>query len=235
MNYILTKFKSLLPIGVKDFFYIGIIVILIILHINSCHNNHVINHDLSLPALTTGTNKLDANGVNHFTVPEKEVTKSQMKDATKDIKKNIGTSEVKSVTDLVTKINITTPEVPIELGLNNDSLKANYDIKDIHIKFSGDINTKKGIFQVNLVPDTLQLVRHTKKHWFKPDENLIDVTHTNGLFKDTLASSMSYKESKILFSIGPTMGVQINPITGIISPFIGVGITYSIFNIKRKN
>lgn len=239
MNYILKFFKSLTsyPLGARDFLFTAIIIIMISISYFSNRTGKT-SKDINIPTFSKVEKRVDNKGVTHSIVEEKQFTKSEMKEATKSIKKDLNTSEIESVTQSTTNINITTPEVPLDLDMKDNSISSSYDTKDIHIEYNGDISTKTGLFKLHLTPDTTTFIRHRKGHLFKPDEHKVDIVHSNKLFVDSMALSYSYTQPKIIIVFGPSIGANIVGInsnfTPKIKPYIGIGATFNLISIKSK-
>ncbi len=84
---------------------------------------------------------------------------------------------------------------------------------------------------ITLKDDTISIKRYDTRRWFlAPLEHKIDVTHTDTSIHSTMASSVSYKEPKVLFTIGPYVGYD--PFSR--KPSIGIGVTFNVISIKSR-
>lgn len=237
MNYIVNKVKVLLSsFEVKDFFYIGIIAILILIHIGSCNMNKSITAiNLSIPKITPVATYVDKKGETHEVIKEKVYTENQMKIITDSIKHSLKASEVKSVTQAITTVDTTLHTKTFYVDTIDHTIQASYQDTGCYLEFTGNTQTKFGQFKLILVPDTATFIQTFKNHLFKPSTYSIDIHHTNPYFKTTEGMSYTVKENKVLFTIGPVMGIEYNPFTKITSPFVGIGISYNLIGIRKKN
>lgn len=236
LNYITRFFKSLFTtkIGGRDLLLIGVIAFMVF-KLQYC-NNPGPNTHTTTPALAVVEKTKAKDGTTQTVVPVTVLTKKEMKEATKPIKKNLGLDEVTSVDTIVTGIDVKTDTIPVVEDSTNNTVSTTYETKDIVIKHLYDVINKTGQFNLHITPDTATYVHGVKTHWLKADEHTLRVQHTNDLFNDTLAASYTYKEPKPWLVIGPSVGASINYTDNKwkVSPMVGVTATFPLLTLKRK-
>ena len=231
---VLTFLKSLfskLSLGAKDLFYIGVIIIgFLILHHSSPSYTGL---NIKPPDLVKVEKKIDKNGDIHSQATEVVFTKKQAAVVSKDIKKETKLDKINSVSTFVTHVNFKSPEVPVNISGLQKIVFDKYEDKNISLSHTYNPVTQKGQFDFHLTPDTVTFVRGQKTHLFRANENKIDIKHSNKLFNDTLATSYTWKEDKVVCVIGPSFGIQYDFLNKKVAPVIGFTITYNLLGFKK--
>lgn len=232
MNYIKNILKSLKSLTIRDFLFIGVIIFLLF-KVQWCNPPH--SRDVKLPELTKVEKVIAKDGTTQSVIQQIVLSKAEMKESTKSITHNLNNSSTSNVTQVVTKLDLTTEDIPTTLDELNHVITDTYKTKDIVISHTYNLDSKMGKFDVHLTPDTVTIVNGIKTHWFRPNEYNVHINHTNELFNDTLGSSYTFKESKPWLVIGPSIGVGVkydNKFS--VYPTIGITATIPLISIKRK-
>ena len=234
MNYIKSFFKSLAAakVGARDFLFSFTIVLL--LFTGDWCNKSNSSSTIKTPSLAPVEQTTAKDGTKQTVVPVTVLTKEDMKQVTKPIKKNLGLDKVSSVDSVVISVDVKTDSIPVTI--TDSTVETVYKTDDITIKHLYDVVNKTGQFDVHLTPDTVTFVHGVVTHWLKPDEHTLRIQHTNSLFKDKLASSYTYKEPKPWVVVGPSTGIAFS-YDGVkirAYPMIGVTATVPLIMFKHK-
>jgi len=141
----------------------------------------------------------------------------------KDVDKYISKTEVKFVEKPV--------YVPIVLDNDSNKVKEGYYVvekKDDYINVRAVAGPDTGSISISSV-DTLTRVVTRKNKLFKPDEYDVLLTNASPYNKIESGYSFTIKERPVLFDVSLQAGY--NPFTR--KPYVGIGISKSIFKIKK--
>lgn len=114
-----------------------------------------------------------------------------------------------------------------------DSTSGDFQIskKDEWIDLSVEGNIKSGESSIRLqTNDTISVVTTQKKHLFKPDETLIDISLRSPYHKIGQMRSISVEDKRSVLVLGPQVGY--NPFNGKVT--YGVGVTLNLLSLKLR-
>ncbi len=239
MVFIKTLKSLFAQLSIKDFFYILIILIFLVLLLrtNSCHSKNI-HSNISLPSIESVVHKIDKKGTEFAEIKQTIYTQKDLDHLTDSFKKVLKVNKITSVTNSIEHLQgqVTTTNT-IYLDTIKHTITDHYFDKNLKLGYSGDLMIKRGEFTWEFTPDTATYITSIKKHWFKSDEYSINIYHTNDYFTKSVVAgnSYSYRPPKVQFCIGPNFGVSYSLVDKKIHPFIGFGVSYNLIGIKRKD
>lgn len=225
--------KKLLSIlTVKDYIFIGIIVVLLFLFLTKgCRKDP--NVQVVQPTLQKTTQKTDKKGNAYTEVKGTLYTEAQMKSITDSIKKVLGKGKVQTVTQTVTRIDTMLKQDTLYVDNETGEIYVADSNKNVQLSYRGNYKTKTGNFHMVLTPDTATGITTIKKHLFKANELTLNQYHTNSLFIPSEGYVYTAKIPKVLGAIGPTLGAAYCS-DGKLHGFAGVGITFNLIGIRSR-
>jgi len=174
--------------------------------------------------------KKDAKGNEYDQINEKSYSKEDFKKYTDSVKKVYNVSKVDGVVVYVDRAKIVHDTVKITIDSINHEIYVIDSNKYYINSFYGNIKQDTGVFNLKIVPDTVQLVFGKKTHFLKPTENIIDMTHTNKFINTSLANAYTINEPKPILDLDAFVGI--NPFNQ--KPVFGIGIGFHILNVYSK-
>lgn len=230
----LTSLKSFIAkISMEDFLLLIACIIIFVLFIKNKHLNNTILDNVIPPPIVAVEHKIDKKGTEYSEIKQTLYTQNEVNHMTDSLRKILRASKITGVTTEISNLNgqITTHNT-ITHDTIYQTISDTSKNKFLTLTYFGDLKNQIGKFTFEFVPDTATYVSSFKKHWFKPTDYSINIYHTNNYFKEAViaGSSYTYKEPKILFTFGPTIGYDfINK-----KSILGIGLTYNLISIKKR-
>lgn len=171
----------------------------------------------------------DEKGSTHSVVPSITVTEKTLETLVDSLLSE--NKRLKNAQSL-TQVTQTTDTVFITKILWKDSTKSDFEITHednyIYLKATGNVNTQEANISLES-KDTLSFAVLKKKHLFKRDEIVVDVSNKSPYNKVQQGRSFTLQEKKPLISFGIMAGYD--PFQGKFT--YGVGAVLPVFTIKR--
>jgi len=218
------KLKIVLPVWKICTF--GILVVVAWLLSLTSHTQS--NGTATLPGLAATTSFITQNGTMYQKAPETVLSKVDMKHLTDSLRKTLKVTRIEHINTITQVIHDTVPAL-VFVDTSTGDIKANYEDRWIRIGFLGNTKTDLGSFDFELTTDTVTEINVTKKRLFRATEHSILINHSNKMVKTTQASSISWKEPKVIAVLGPYVGYDaINNRIG-----AGIAITFNVVGFKK--
>lgn len=206
------------------FWAILIIVFLLVLQYRSCQKEEVQLVDMSFKPVTQYKDK---DSITHSVIQNQLVNQETMNRILDSISKNLDVKP-QTITQYITKTDTVFRDRPVYIDTVNKEFRTSFKDPYIEIDVNGNLQTNKANFKIKTT-DTLTYVSYTKKHLFKGDEHLIDISGKSPHNTITEGRSFKLETKKSIFVLGPS--VVYNPFTNKVQ--VGIGVTLNLISLKR--
>lgn len=195
-----------MKITIERILIIGLLIVIIVLYIRSCHKDTGVI--TVMPILRSTTQKVDNNGNSYTEIKGTIYTQAQMKVITDSIQKTLGKGKVQIVTQSVTKIDTFLKQDTLYVDANTGYIYVADSQKDIQLSYTGNWKLDTGNFHIRLTPDTCTSITTIKRRLFKGPEMTTNLYHTNKLFTPTLGYSYTVQPAYDKFKLDGYIGCQ---------------------------
>lgn len=214
----------------RDFIYIAIIFILLILFIKGCHRKDP-NVQIVQPTLKPAVQKTDKQGTVYTEIKGTLYTEAQVKALSDSFRKVLKVSKVQGVIRTVTNIDTSFKHDTLLVDPSTGYIYVADSNKNLKISYTGNYKRDTGSFHLKFVPDTATYVPAITKHLFRSDDLTLSIYHTNELFKSSAGYFYTAKQQKVIAAIGPLVAVGYST-SGKPGGLIGAGIVLNLWGLK---
>lgn len=170
----------------------------------------------------------DKDGIKHQTILTVEVPKEVMKQIIDSLARNL--KNVQTITQIVQ----VTDTVFVDVPIITDTATGDFQItkQDPYLKLKVQGNFKSNTSDISLeMRDSLTVAITREKRFLRSDILRADISSTSPYTKALAGRSFTLQDKKTYLSLGLSAGYGYNFKSGF-APFIGVGVTLPIINIR---
>lgn len=231
-TFLIQKIKSFfVNFSVKDLIYLSSIICLIMLLLNRSGKQGV-NTAIIKPTLSAVHHETDKKGNSYTEVKGIIYTQEQMDFVTDSFRKVLKKGKVVAVEQEVASAKTYTVTVPVYINTAKSTIFSRDSNKNYSQTFMGSYKSGTGFFSLTIAQDVATHVTTFKNHLFGPTDMNVITYHTNELFAADSAFAYTEEIPKVVAVIGPSTGLMYD---GKIHPYIGAGITFNVFSLKRRH
>jgi hypothetical protein len=219
-----------------EFWIILVILLAVIIFISTCNpTKPASSSDGTIATIKPVKKYIDKQGVEHAVIPTNVVSVAIMEYRLDSLRRALKASQLNQVTTVTARVDTVFKDRIITRNDETGDFEVEYKDSYVTAKTKGNNKTNKANIELSMT-DTITYVDYTKKHLFKANERIIDISNKNPYNKITHGSSITLKEPKAIVTFGPYVGYGVSFPNGKpqLAPSIGIAATVNLFSIKTR-